>query len=722
MADFFLRLQGSTINELPNAPSSLVASEIANREFVLSWTNNTEIGDNNLIQKWNESTLKWETLSTVALDATEKKVTGLQPNSTFRVRVAVYIIAQDAYFPSQILDVQTTNTAEPLPSNVEISEIDYESALVTWENNPIAGMGIQHAVKVYTGTTLVATHLVALEATEFELTGLTQATTYGVVVCVKDEISEVEYEYCAALETFTTDNLDFGDLTATVGMNAIQLDWSSYLTEEDTEYKVYVAISETETFDTPIEIGLTDEQYLFTGLSVTTLYNYKTIVADAITDAEIYSETGSATTLSADDVKASSMTKISEVVFPEENREVVITWENNNTVDDYNLYMLIELYVDGSYVQEYYELPYSATSFTLTEFSGTTMLPFTNYGAYLIAGYVADYDQSLWNDGIVAAAGSYTALRATSPVFVSKTYSGITYTWTNNDIYVPDFGSDDYQKVAFTRQGATWAYNGLLDFDATGYTFTGLSENTAYSVYILLFETGADYTNRTLQKTSTTLGSQTTEINEQPYDAPTGATYTWAFEDTADSDPSGIEIAVAGDFGLGYDTGLVGECLTSGVTYSTSESLLSLFSGTTAFSISGWYYYPDGYSVNAQAFVLANTNVRLELNGGDSRLIYRDRSDIGNEYNSLPVAGAWSNVVLTYDGQYSKVYHNGTLLDTVDEATSISPSSVSFGSADTTFGDPPFVTGLFHIDQLRVYPRALVQEEVTALYNHGNGN
>jgi hypothetical protein len=606
MADFFLRLQGSTLAELPNAPSNLLATDVANREFILSWQNNTIIGDNNLIQKWNETLLKWETLFTVDMDDSEKKVTGLLPNEAMRMRVAVYLQANDSYFPSQILDVTTTNTAEPVPSDVSVDEIDYESGMLTWVNNPIQGMGINNVVKLYSDGSLISTTVLPLTADELELTGLTQNTIYSAVVCVRDNISDVQYDYCATQEIFATDNLDFENLTATVGAFALKLDWETNLTVDDDEYKIYVAISTTTEFIELIEIGLTDETHIFTGLTANQLYHYKTIVADAVTEDIIYSETGSATTLTTAAITPSSVLRTT-TAFPD--AEVYTTFVNNNTIDDYNLYVATKVIDTDDSTYEYAELSYDTTGVTVNTYSGSTLIPYGEYTINIFAAHSADISTAIWSIGGGVTIGSWLVLRPTSPVFVSKSDTGITYTWTNNDIYTAyGWDSDDYQKVAYVKkQDNTFIYKGLIDFTASGHTWSGLTENTFYGVFIYIFPKDTDYENRAKAKTSTFIGNQTTSMGELlPIDI---SDYYIAAAEEGQATRLYVVIDNPNDVNTlqgSYEFTLGENCVdlthTGGFTYGTITGQTNVYFSTEEDCINAnandWFAYGSGYTLN----------------------------------------------------------------------------------------------------------------------------
>jgi len=79
----------------------------------------------------------------------------------------------------------------------------------------------------------------------------------------------------------------------------------------------------------------------------------------------------------------------------------------------------------------------------------------------------------------------------------------------------------------------------------------------------------------------------------------------------------------------------------------------------------------------------------------------------------------WYHVGATYDGANLKIYINGVLDGTFGYVGSVGngSSTITFGYDNTTSPNAEFFTGL--IDEVRIYNRALTQQEITTLYQSG---
>jgi hypothetical protein len=80
--------------------------------------------------------------------------------------------------------------------------------------------------------------------------------------------------------------------------------------------------------------------------------------------------------------------------------------------------------------------------------------------------------------------------------------------------------------------------------------------------------------------------------------------------------------------------------------------------------------------------------------------------------------GAWTSIIISYDGTDAKVYFNGVLASTITVAINFGNSNVGVGSV---FGNPSYNAFLGNIDECGIWQRALTVSEVSALYNAGVG-
>ncbi|MFO7969946.1 MAG: LamG domain-containing protein, partial [Candidatus Izemoplasmatales bacterium] len=82
------------------------------------------------------------------------------------------------------------------------------------------------------------------------------------------------------------------------------------------------------------------------------------------------------------------------------------------------------------------------------------------------------------------------------------------------------------------------------------------------------------------------------------------------------------------------------------------------------------------------------------------------------------IAGEWYHAVMTYNGSVIKLYINGVLNNTGTQAYTQSNKNITLGSDDANTGDD-FYDGI--IDEVGIWSRALTSDEVSDLYNGGDG-
>ena len=287
MADFFLRLAGSTLQELPTAPSNVSTSEIENRELILTWENNSIIGDNNLVQQWNPVTLKWETLYTLALSATTHNVEDLAPNTAYKLRVAIKLGTD--YFPAPTTEFTTTDKNEPIPYNITVTGETYNGVTVNWQNEVVAGMGEWNKVMIVnTSMITVVEANVDLSATTYTfVSGLTPNQQYHAVVCTRDWVEEPapahEYFYCPSIyPTFNTVNIAPTNLVASdIVDTGMTLTWENNdsTVEGMNKYAWYLDMTEFGTASQEV-IPFSSTTYQLTGLTPEHQYHIKIYIND----------------------------------------------------------------------------------------------------------------------------------------------------------------------------------------------------------------------------------------------------------------------------------------------------------------------------------------------------------------------------------------------------------------------------------------------------------
>ena len=133
--------------------------------------------------------------------------------------------------------------------------------------------------------------------------------------------------------------------------------------------------------------------------------------------------------------------------------------------------------------------------------------------------------------------------------------------------------------------------------------------------------------------------------------------------------------------------------------YTTSSDNMSVILGKPRDN--SW---ADGYCIFA---VDGHKNYGGSFIGGN--VVYRD---------SLPL-NTWNNITFIYDGNFSKLYLNGALVDSSQSGSSISnsPASLFFGKNFGSYAGTLQRWFKGYIDDIAIYNRALSQQEIKALYS-----
>jgi len=140
---------------------------------------------------------------------------------------------------------------------------------------------------------------------------------------------------------------------------------------------------------------------------------------------------------------------------------------------------------------------------------------------------------------------------------------------------------------------------------------------------------------------------------------------------------------------------------------------------TQAITLELWlnpYVYPSTYSTPLHKGGNGQWYYRFDANG---RLYVFIKLGAGNAWDYAVVTPSavpldtWSHFVFTYDGDYNRLYQNGSVVhsrQTAGGAIATSGTSLLFGSAGASW----YLNGL--IDEVRIYNRALSATEIQKHY------
>ena len=142
---------------------------------------------------------------------------------------------------------------------------------------------------------------------------------------------------------------------------------------------------------------------------------------------------------------------------------------------------------------------------------------------------------------------------------------------------------------------------------------------------------------------------------------------------------------------------------------------------TEAITISQWVKFSTNDSV---IFAKRDTtNYAWDMNISDVGSVYFGINSNVNRADTVPFAvtlGQWYHIVGTYDRSFIKIY-----IDGVEQGSYAYTGAITNNNIDVTIGYRPYsgaegyTSGI--IDQSAIWNVALTQEQITALYNSGNG-
>lgn len=117
----------------------------------------------------------------------------------------------------------------------------------------------------------------------------------------------------------------------------------------------------------------------------------------------------------------------------------------------------------------------------------------------------------------------------------------------------------------------------------------------------------------------------------------------------------------------------------------------------------------------------SNYGYHLNVNNNKNRGLYRLLSGENNivHTNDVLLTNNWYHVLTFFDGNESKIYLNGISHNTTSQPGEIGPSSTNLIIGCHSPYPPTWYTFDGIIDDIRIYNRALSENEVQALYNEG---
>lgn len=283
----------------------------------------------------------------------------------------------------------------------------------------------------------------------------------------------------------------------------------------------------------------------------------------------------------------------------------------------------------------------------------------------------------------------------------TETAGAIVLNWQNNNTNVT--GTTNLTQY---YDNGEWNDSNEVAASATTAIITGLTELTEYNCRVGV-------------KTSDIRIYPSVPIEGFSSDTPfplSGLVARWEFEDNLNDSYGGYTLSTTS--AVQYTTGKVGNCVRFTSTFpswmyirSSNANLLSVFSGTNAFSLSVWNYAADDSTTAGNNIMKSLGDYILEMGGGALwRMTWRD-----DTYDNLSsYENQWNHVVFTYDGTTEKLYINNTLV-----ASNTASTELTGLTQFNLFGN--FSYDGNYLDQSYLYNRALTSTEIAKLWNGGSG-
>jgi len=225
----------------------------------------------------------------------------------------------------------------------------------------------------------------------------------------------------------------------------------------------------------------------------------------------------------------------------------------------------------------------------------------------------------------------------------------------------------------------------------------------------------------------------------------------WVFDNNTNDNYGNFNLT--NESGFTYTTGKVGQCMVwpgSKESYNTDVRLRRFFDANNPYSINFWFYvsYPnlslfqkilfgcDGLNTASykRNWILIGPN----YNSSTNIIFERANKDVLDASCSCYMnvqfdSSTWNNVCIVYNGQDASLYFNNVLYPTLNKYSWDEGKAINMGYTDdggngntiqTTLGgnrQNNRIQFIGRMDQFRIYNYAISQNDVSVLWNNGNG-
>ncbi|MCP4137737.1 MAG: hypothetical protein GY754_42630 [bacterium] len=681
----------TTPDVAPADPAGLTALAVSASEITISWTDNSGNESGFRVERSPDGSAFTE-ITTVAANATSYADSGLTPDTAWFYRVRAYNdIGNSAY--SNTANAATPDVVPADPAGLTASAVSASEITISWNDNSgnESGFRIERSPD---GSAFTEITTVAANVTSYADTGLTPDSAYFYRVRAYNDIGNSAYSNTANAATPDVAPDAPAGLTAlAVSASAITISWTDNSNNES-GFRVERSLDGS-SFSEITTTAANVSTYADTGLTPDTAYFYRVRAYNDI-DNSAYSNTANAATPDVVPADPAGLTALAVSAS-----EITISWTDNAGNESG---FSVERSPDGSAFTEV-----TTVAANVTSYADSGLTPHTAY-FYRVRAYNAIGNSAYSNtantttpDVVPADPAGLTAAAVSA--------SEITISWTDNS------GNESGFRVERSPDGSAFTEITTVSADVATYTDSGLSSASTYYYRVRAYN-GIGSSGYSAAASAST-------------DNPDELAAYWKLDDSAldeTSNNNGTEVSL-GTFS--YIDGIVGRAASFNSTY--DDHILcpanSSLNSTTQ-SISFWGRSRDANSGICLARGINNEDGwRISWGSGNINITYNNIGQQGyaglTPWEGIPL-DQWYHITIVIDesiGSYGQIrsYVNGVHQEGFDH-----PMQFSLLTTDTRklyIGKKSEWGAAWNgdLDEVRIYNRALSDDEITALYQGNPG-
>jgi parallel beta-helix repeat protein len=452
-------------------------------QAVLSWSPNTEPDLGGYKVHYGTASGVYTTIVDVGLTGTpsapQHTVTGLTDGVTYYFAVKAYDLSgNESGFSNQVSKtVSGTDTTPPVISAISSGSITSSGATITWTTNEPADTQVQYGTtSSYGSSTPLNTSLITSHSAG--LSGLSPSTTYHFRVLSRDAAGNLAQ---SADNTFVTTSAPDTTAPTISGVTAGSITSSgatiAWTTNEPADTQVQYGTTASYGSSTSLNTSMvTSHSQSLTGLSSSTLYNFRVLSRDAAGNLAT-SANFTFTTATAPDTTAPTISGVTAGSITSSG--ATITWTTNEAATTQVEYGATTAYGSFSTLDSGLVTQHSATLGNLA--SSTTY-------HFRVISLDAGGNKTMSPDNSFT---TLTAFDTTSPVISDITVTGIT-----DRSATISWGTDE-PSTTQVEYGTTTAYGNSTTLNVTllnshRQTLTGLSASTVYHFRVMSADTAGN--------------------------------------------------------------------------------------------------------------------------------------------------------------------------------------------------------------------------------------